>query len=822
VLPLSDPILVFTVLILTLLAAPLLAERLRVPDLVLLLLAGVLLGPKGFGVLERDTAVTLFGSVGLLYIVFLAGLEIDLERFARTGGRSVTFGLITFSLPQGLGLLAARYILGFDWVSAVLLASMFASHTLLMYPIASRLGIGRAEPVVVTVSGSVVTDTLALLVLAVIANSVRGVDLGLAFWAEILLGMVGLLLLTLVGVPRLTRWFFGNVTEAGGAQFLFVLAILCACAYLSHFAKLQPVIGAFLAGVAFNRLIPRHSVLMNRVVFTGTTLFIPFFLISVGMLVDPIGLVSDPRAWLVTGTMVVMVVSTKFAAAWLSGRLFGYSRDGTRVMFGLSVVQAAGTLAAVLIGYELGIFGEAVLNGAIAMIAVTGPLGAWMVERHGRRLAEQALPLPPPPGAEQRLLVPVANPAYADRMLNLAFLLRDKERPGAIHPITIVRDDDEIEASVAQGEQLLAHCLAHASSAEMAVSPSVRVAVNKTDGILRAAKELRISLLLAGWGGEATARTRLFGTVMETLIDQCPQRLLFCRLVRPLNTTRRLLVLLPPLVERRGDLKPLLAEARHLARQAGADLRVYLSSRAQRGLKRAVEGLRPSRTNSVFEAGSFAEARARLLAEIGDDDLVLLLGERRGGVLWMPAQDRLPETVIARFPDNNLLLAYPPLLAHGDEALAQDAPGSVEPLRIHPCQLPSGEDLAGALQRMTRKALPSAESAEEARRLLLAAANGYPVQLSPQIVLLHGHAEALGGRMLLVAAGGDWHIRDTAPGSRILLALLVPKAAPPEQHLRTLAALGRLGQDEAALAELHAAEDAEALGRLLAVRLSEA
>ncbi|MDD2454836.1 MAG: cation:proton antiporter [Kiritimatiellae bacterium] len=539
--PVSDPILMFTLLALIMLAMPLLAERLKVPDMVMLLLAGTLFGPNGAGLLARNTAVTLFGSVGLLYIMFLAGLEIDLHRFAKTRGRSITFGLLTFAVPQACGTLAAHYLLGFGWPAAMLLASMLASHTLLAYPAASRLGIARSEPVAISVGATVITDTLALLVLAVIADMAKGYDLSVGFFLHIGIGLAFLVALILWGIPVLSRWFFNSVTETGGAQFLFVLVTVCGFAYLSHFAKMEPIIGAFLAGAAFNRLIPEHSALMNRVVFAGHTIFIPFFLISVGMMLDPAAVLSDPRSWLVGITMIVTVAVSKYAAAWLAGKLFGYARAARNVMFGLSVVQAAATLAAVLVGYSLNIFDETVLNGAIAMIAVTCPLGAWMVDRNGRHMVAQS---PPPERASfghQNILVPVANPASAMKMLEMAFLLRDSDRPGAINALSVVRDTGDTDERIAWGEKLLADCLTYAASADTPVTPAVRIGVNTPDGIVRTVKELHVEITVAGWGGTRTPSDRLFGSVMERLIDACPSRLVFCRLRRPLNTARRIL-----------------------------------------------------------------------------------------------------------------------------------------------------------------------------------------------------------------------------------------------------------------------------------------
>lgn len=817
--PLEDPILVFTLLALVMLAAPLLARRLRVPDVVLLLVAGAVLGPNGLGLLDRSTAVTLFGGVGMLYIMFLAGLEIDLHHFARVKGRSLLFGLLTFIIPQVLGTLAGRHVLGYDWRTSILLASMFASHTLLAYPLASRLGIARTEPVAVTVGATIITDTLALLVLAVIADAARGASLGAGFWAGILGGMVLLLGLTWWGLPRLARWFMEHVTEAGGTQFLFVLVTVCGCAYLSHFGKMEPIIGAFLAGAAYSRLIPENSVLMNRLVFTGNTLFIPFFLISVGMLVDPAALAGDLRGWGVMITMVVMVIATKYAAAGLSGRLFGYNADERKVMFGLSVVQAAATLAAVVVGYELQILDQRVLNGAIVMIMVTCPLGAWMVNRHGRLLALRRKPVDAPPVADQHLLVPVANAATAPLLLDFAFLLRDTALPGAIHPITVVRDEPDTAEAVTQSEKLLAKCLSHAAGAEMHVETAIRIAPNVADGIARAAKELRCDTVLVGWVAGRSVRTWLLGSVMQHLLETCHSRLFCCRLVRPFNTSHRLLVLLPPLAERRPDLPLLLRDAKNLSRQMGAEMRVYLGGDERAELRHRVEAARPSRPLIFVEADYLAELCTRLFAEVRDGDTVLLACERRRNALWTPVLDRVPDLVATRFPDNNLIAAYASWHDPGDDD--EPEPASATPpdgrIEYQAVELPAGLGLDEALGRMSAAAFAAQPgAAAEAARILAVSAAAYPVELAKGVVLLHGHVASLDRPILLVGAGATpWTLPTVQTQARMLLALLTPREQSPTLHLQSIARLARQFHDPAFAENFAAAATATAACRLL-------
>lgn len=816
--PVTDPILIFTILALVMLVAPVFSERLRIPDLVLLLGFGALLGPNGLHVLDRSSAVTMLGAVGLLYIMFLAGLEIDLYRFTRSYKRSVVFGLLTFIIPQGLGTLAGRYVLDMSWPASILLASMFASHTLLAYPLASRFGISRSEPVAITVGATIITDTLALLVLAVIADSARGVALNAGFWLTVVLGMTLLTLLIWKGIPYITRWFFQRVTEKSNAQFLFVIVMVCGFAYLSHFARMEPIIGAFLAGAAFNRLIPENSPLMNRVTFAGNTLFIPFFLISVGMLVDPRAMLTGPRSWLIGVTMVVMVVLTKYAAARISQKLFGYSRAAGQVMFGLSVVQAAATLAAVVVGYNLQIFDEAVLNGAIAMILVTCPLGSWVVDRAGRRMASEApVQESSESRTEQRFLIPVANPESAARLLDLAFLLRDTARPGGIYPLTIARDQGDTDQAVARCEKLLGHCLAHAASADMPVSPGLRVAVNVSDGIVQAARELRSSTVIIGWTGEQAASVRIFGTVMHHLAENCAARLLFCRLVRPLNTTQRLLVPFPPLASRRRDLSALIGDIKKLAHQIGAELWIHTVAGESSVVWTAVEKTKPSCRTETVESAHWEQLKKGLLTAIRPDDLILLPADRRDGLSWTPALDRFPEQITKEFPEMNLLVDYPSLPGlNQNTSVAAEENGDGFPLLL-PVDLNPERTLEHALQYMASTAFPDSPGATRtAFNRLQDSARSYPVELAQGIVLLHARSGDIKKPLLMVCHAPDgWALPDLPAPPRIILVLLGSQTQPPEQHLKTLSLVARRMHDAGQKGELCAAGSAAALCFLL-------
>lgn len=658
VLRVSDPVAVFALVAFLILLAPIVMGRWQLPGTIGLLLAGALLGPNALGVLARDQSFILFGTVGLLYIMFTAALEIDMVVLRRSKFHSMVFGLLTFAIPQSLGTVVGHYLLGFDWPAAILLGSLFASHTLLAYPIASRLGIARDTAVTTAVGGTIITDTLALLVLAVIAGSIRG-EVDEFFWYRLVFSLGLYVLAILYGLPKLARWFFRNVGRDGVTEFVFVLAVVFGCASLSHAAGSEPIVGAFLAGLALNRLIPHNSPLMNRIQFTGEAIFVPFFLLSVGMLLDVRVFLTGWRAWLVSVAMLVTVIATKWLAAQISSKILGYNSAQARVVFGLSVAQAAATLAATVVGYEIGLFDDAVVNGAIVMILVTCVIAPWHVERYGRKMVENMTDSPEPTAAgQQRILTALSERAPSHHLLDLAMLLRKPEEGQSIYPITVVQDNGDTSVQVSSAERVLGDAVGYLSQAEVPSTPLTRIDLNLASGILKARRELNATEVLMGWSEQSRAPEFFFGSLMENLLRDRDFSLVVLRPREPLNTTRRMLLAVPP----EADLEPGFNNGvrliKRLSRQLSVPALVMTSGKgADRMLKR-MRALTPDCDLSLGKTESWPTLPQTLKEQYRDGDLIVLMGARRGGLAWMHAMTRQPEEIAELFPKSNLLLLY--------------------------------------------------------------------------------------------------------------------------------------------------------------------
>jgi Kef-type K+ transport system membrane component KefB/nucleotide-binding universal stress UspA family protein len=812
-LPFTDPVLIVALVMGIVLLAPLLFVRLRVPGLVGLIVAGVVIGPYALGLLEREGTIQVLGTIGLLYIMFLAGLEVDLNEFVRHRRQSLQFGALTFLFPQGLGMLMARIVLGFDWPAAILLGSVFASHTLLAYPIVSRLGLARLPAVTTSVGATIITDTAALLVLAVVAGAARG-GLGAAFWFQ-LVGFLGVYVgLVMWGLPRVGRWFFRTVRAGEVADFVFILAAVFAASFLAEVAGVEAIIGAFLAGLALNRLVPETSPLMQRLVFVGEALFIPFFLISTGMIVDLRVLIGGAGAWIVAGSMLATVILTKYLAALSMRALGGYSTTEVNLTFGLTIPQAAATLAAVLVGYDLEIFSVDVLNGTIVMILVTCILGPAVAERAGRRIAVQQAQAPPDAGERpQRIVVPLANPETAAALMDVALAIRNDKLAQPVYPLTVATEGAGEADAVLLGERLLGHAVVHAAAADVPVVPLTRVDYNVARGMSRAVRERRASSVVIGWNGETTARALIFGSVLDQFLDESTAGVFVCRLVHPLAATARVVVLAPPYAEREAGFAETMTDLKRMAGHIGATVLLVSPASTQADALARVRALKPD----VPVAGLALARWGGLLDTLGEvarpADLLVLLSVRRGTVAWRPGLLRLPRLLAARLPAHDFVTAYlseadlvapraEQLGGSDEEALATLLRADRVALRL------DAPDLERLLERLVAPHLPGRPDLAER---LVTADPDESAEVMPGVLLLHTYTDAVETPTLLLgttSAAGVPMPRLSSP-ARVLLVLLVPRACASDAYLRVLALAAQLVRSEATVEALLSASTPE-------------
>lgn len=560
-LPLTGPAWVFFILAVLILAAPLIAERVRLPGVIGLVLAGLIVGPQGLGLLDRAGTIEQLGGFGLLYLMFLAGLELDLATLRADRRRPVIFGLLTFAIPMALGTSSAL-LLGFGGFASVLIGSLWASHTLVTYPIVRRSGIVADGSVAATVGATVITDTLALIVLAVVARSFVGGG-GLGFLATLLPGLALLALGGLWALPRLARWFFVGIGQDRTLRFLFVLAAFLGASVLAEVVGIEGIVGAFLAGLALNSLIPNGGALMQRIEFVGSALLIPIFLISVGMLVD-VGVVLDPDTLWLSLVFIGVATVSKLIAAEVAGLIFGFSRSQIGVMFALSNAQAAATLAATIVGFEIGLFDERVVNAVLIVILVTVSVASWTAARSAPKVP---VPTPPSDRLGRMVLAPVSHPDTAAKIVRLATWVAQADS-GQLVPLHVVTVPEP--ERVRSAEPLLR--LAESAAARLGdeVEAAIRVDRSVASGVVNTVVERDASLVLLGWKGALTTRERVFGSLLEDVVDRVPCVVAACWL--PTTEHVRLVLLLEEAVV--ADFALTAALCRRLSRGSGLGVTV--------------------------------------------------------------------------------------------------------------------------------------------------------------------------------------------------------------------------------------------------------
>lgn len=658
-LPIEDPVLVFALVMLIILLAPMIIRRIRIPGLVGTILAGTIVGPSVLGLLERDQTIILLGTVGLLYLMFVVGLSIDLNKFESDKKKNIPFGFVSFLIPQLSAIPVGLYILDFSFESSLLLGSIVGSHTLLSYPIVNRIGITRNRAITMGMGGTIVTDMLSLTVLAIVANTVTGAA-GLSFWITFSIMVLLYLGLVIVLLPIIARWFFRNVRDQSITEYVFIIAILFTTAFLAEQVGLAAIIGAFLAGLSLNRLIPDSSTLMSRVKFVGDAYFIPFFLISVGMLIDVAVMIESFDVWLQTALFTFLVLYGKTIAAKLMQLLNGFTSNEGWAMAGLTIPQAAATLAVTLVGFEIGLFTQTSVNAVVLMILITCILGPALVERYGRKVAFEESRRPYRQSeAPERILVPLANPHTAETLMDIAMIIRKDKSGDALFPLTVARDTEDVSARVAESEKLLSHAVVHAAAAEVPVSPATRVDMNISRGILRAVKELRISHIVIGWNGKITTRQKIFGSILDVILEETEQMLLVCKIDHPMNITKRVILMIPPYIDREPGFLDAMLIVKTLVSEIGSELLVIRTRNNQKITKEIIEKHKPELTAEFILLESWSDLLRDDSYTINTDDLVLLLSTRKGTISWDSNLERLPSTIARDYPNINFVTLYP-------------------------------------------------------------------------------------------------------------------------------------------------------------------
>lgn len=666
-LPLADPVLKFLLILLIILAAPLLLNKLRVPHLLGLIIAGAIIGPNGFNLVLRDSSIILSGTAGLLYIMFLAGLEIDMGDFKKNSGKSLVFGMYTFLIPMILGTVVGLWVLDFSMETSVLLASMFASHTLIAYPIISKLGISKNNAVSITVGGTMITDTLALLVLTIIVGMATG-NADNAFWIRLGVSIVIFALIVLLVFPFIGRWFFKRVHD-NISQYIFVLSMVFFGAFLAQLAGMEAIIGSFLAGLALNRLIPQSSPLMNRVEFVGNAIFIPFFLLSVGMLIDYRAFFTSFETIKVGMVMIIVATAAKYAAAWLTQKTFRLSVDQRSVIFGLSNAQAAATLAAVMVGYNvilgtdangapIRLLNESVLNGTILMILVTCAIASFSAQKgaHNIAMKESGEETEDKDTKDEHILIPVSNEETVEELVNLSLAIKSKTNTSGLYALKVIDNQNSDDKTLKSSKRVLQTAVDTAAATDTRLKGLLRYDLSISNAITSVVKEREITDLVLGLHKEKDIPAAFLGNIVENVLQHSSVTTFIYKPVQPLATIKRHLIILPDRAEKEIGFIPVMNRVWNVLQNTGAKVVFYGSEDTLKAIKK----LFTKRAGEISYV-NFSDWDDFLIVfrDVKADDSMWVIFSRKEGYSYDPVMPRIPGYLNKYFQSNSFILSYP-------------------------------------------------------------------------------------------------------------------------------------------------------------------
>ncbi|MBX2887818.1 MAG: cation:proton antiporter [Ferruginibacter sp.] len=660
--PLKNPVLVFSLILFIILLSPILLKKLNIPGIIGLIIAGVIIGPHGLGVLQKNSAVDLFSTIGLLYIMFIAGLELDINEFKANKYKSLLFGFFTFIIPLGVGYPVCHYFLGYDFNTSFLTASMFATHTLVAYPIVSKLGVSKNQAVAITVGGTILTDTAVLIILAVIIGNSKG-NLTQDFWITLGISLAIFSFIMFFIIPRIAKWFFRKLESEKHSHYIFVLSVVFFAAFLAEAAGVEAIIGAFVAGLALNKLIPHSSALMNRIEFIGNSLFIPFFLISVGMIVDIKVILSGPTAIIIAATLTIVAIFGKWLAALLTQLVFKYTGAQRQLIFGLSGAHAAATLAVILVGFENNVIDENILNGTIILILVTCIVASFVTEKAAKIIVVESegdeSELTKSNGKQnEHILLPIANVTNIEKAFEFVTLIKEKKSANPISVLSVVSNDDEAEKNILKTRNKMEEYVKQASASETKLSLITTIDHNIASGISRISREIMADIIVLGWSQRTAFIDKLFGNKVDSILASSDKTIFICHFEKPLVLHKRIVITIPPLAEHESGFTMWFSKMTQLAQELSIPMVLNCNTFTQQAVERFRTKTKISASISMRDFNDWEDFLI-LARDIREDDLLVLVSARKGATSYMSILENIPGKLKKHFPLNNKLVIYP-------------------------------------------------------------------------------------------------------------------------------------------------------------------
>lgn len=657
--PFHNSVLIFTIILSIILLSPIILRRVKIPGIIILIISGVFIGPQGFNLIERNEAVILFSTIGLLYIMFLAGLDLDLHEFARNRYKSILFGFFTFTIPLIIGFPVCYYLLGYGFITSLLTASMFATHTLIAYPIVSKMDITRNEAVAITVGGTIITDTAVLVILALITGSQQG---GLSFelWLRLGISFTLFFLFMFFLVPWVARWFFKKLENEKYSHYIFVLATVFFSAFVAELASLEPIIGAFAAGLVLNKLVPKTSPLMSRIEFAGNALFIPFFLISVGMIVDINAIKNGSWALIVAAVLSVSALSGKWLAAFVSSLILKYSSTQRKLIFGLSSSHAVATLAVITVGYRMKIIDEHILNGTIILILITCIVASLVTEHAARKIAieDEHGGTVHSESEEEKILVPISNPNTMTKLIDLGLSFSTKKTRIPVYGLAIVRDNEQIAQRLTQSKRILEKLIVHAAETDQKVEVISTIDQNIANGIRRVTKEISATDILIGTSPQTKLSGAIFGKLMDHIISSTNQAIFIYNPVFRLEKHQNLRIICPQYSAKEFGFSNWLSRVASLSKNLSVNCWFYCESEI---ISEILPVFKQNKTSNLPVISSFENSDELMESVSGflPSDLIVLIHPRKGSISYNSGFSKIADMLDHKFSNMSYLIISP-------------------------------------------------------------------------------------------------------------------------------------------------------------------
>ncbi len=660
--PWQDPVLVFALILFIVLLVPIALERIKVPAVLGYIIAGIFIGEHGGNLISRSASIELFGTVGILYLMFIAGLEIDINEFIKNKTKGIIFGVSTVLFPLVLGVPIFYYGFGYGLAASFLIGAIFVSHTLVTYPLVSKAGITKNLAVNISVAGTLIADVVALLMLAVITNQVSS-SFEVMFWVRFVISILIFGGIMFVVIPYISRWFFKHISD-NILQYIFVLSIVFLSALLAMLAGLEPLVGAFFAGLSLNRLIPHTSPLMNRIDFIGNAIFIPFFLIGVGMLINYKVLFQSFNALYIAFVMTAIGVISKYLAAISTRYTAGLSANQGLLIFGLTNARVAASLAIALIGFEIIIgqtpegnpihlLDEDIFNAVIIMILITSTISSFVTQSVSKKIIENDLQsnVPQPHTQTENILIGLANEATAENLINLAITTLYKKDSQRIYGLHIITDKNE---NLKRAEKLMAQAKKHTAATDIYLKPVIRYDINVASGIIHTIKERQIDHFFIGLHEKASILGNFFGNLTNDLLKQSRSTIYINKMYQPINTVKKFVVIVSP----KAHLEPRFAQwfkrIMQISITTGNKITLYASAETD-------QYIQMMKVHADYDLKTFGGYNDLLIIskDIQKDSMLIFGMARKDSISYENAMDKTTSHIVKYFNQVSFMLVYP-------------------------------------------------------------------------------------------------------------------------------------------------------------------